>query len=304
MHYALATIAHAGRPTPVIEIGGRFHDLHAVAPDLMEPEPSRGLMSLFRDWDRADQRLGEIAASLGGSDRGLVQPAPASAQFMAPLLTPNKLMLGGANYYEHMRVEAGVPDFKKETAIPVFFLKPPSTSLVGSGKTVRYPKQSKKFDWEIELAVAVAHRLKDATVAQAAAAIAGYMVGIDLSARDWQFNQRHPFKFDLFGGKAFDTSCPMGPLFVPARFVDDTKLQLQLWVNGVLKQNAPSSDMIWSAAEQLSAASEHVTLEPGDVLLTGTPSGVGAFRGEFLKVGDKITAEITGLGRLEVEVME
>lgn len=304
MQYALATIRVAGRPTPAIEVGGSYFEIAKVAPDLLQPEPSRGLMNVFNDWPASDRKLGELAARLSGSTEGRIDPAPRADQFMAPLLSPNKLLLGGANYYEHMRKEVGRPDFQKETATPAFFMKPPSTSLVGCGKTVRYPRQSQKFDWEIELAIAVGRKLRNASVAEAEAAIAGYMVGLDLSLRDWQFNPKHPFKTDLFCGKAFDDSCPLGPKFVPARFVDGSNLQLQLWVNGALKQNANSSDMIWSPAEQLVAISEHVTLEPGDVLLTGTPAGVGAFRNEFLKVGDVIRAEITGLGTLEVEVID
>jgi 2-keto-4-pentenoate hydratase/2-oxohepta-3-ene-1,7-dioic acid hydratase in catechol pathway len=128
-------------------------------------------------------------------------------------------------------------------------------------------------------------------------------VGIDLSARDWQFHPKHLVKFDLFGGKSFGDSCPLGPKITPARFVQHDHLQLKLWVNGELKQNANMSDMIWSLAEQISAISDHVTLEPGDVILTGTPSGVGLASGTFLKVGDTVEAEIDGLGRLSVEIV-
>lgn len=302
MQFALATIRVSGEPVPAIEIQGRYYDLRIVAPNLLQPEPNRGLMNLFADWARSERALEVLAGQLAGTERGLLDPAP--DQFMAPLLTPSKLLLGGANYYDHMRKEVGQPNFQKETASPAFFMKPPSTSLVGCGKTVRYPKQSTKFDWEIELAVAVGRKIRNASVAGAHAAIAGYMIGLDLSLRDWQFNPKHPFKIDLFSGKAFDDSCPLGPKFVPSRFVDGGNLHLRLWVNGALKQDANSSDMIWSPAEQLAAISEHVTLEPGDVLLTGTPAGVGAFRGEFLKVGDRIKAEITGLGTLQVEIIE
>src|SRR5690606_33848803 len=146
---------------------------------------------------------------------------------------------------------ANRPDFQKETACPVFFMKPASTSLVGGGKSVRYPIQSNEYDWEIELAVVAGRRLRRASLEEAASAIAGYAVGLDMSVRDWQMNERHPWKFNLITGKAFDDSCPIGPKFVPARFVDEKNLQLRLWVNGVLKQNAHTSDMIWSAAEQL-----------------------------------------------------
>ena len=211
--------------------------------------------------------------------------------------------MGGANYYEHIRVEEGKADFTKEDNIPVFFLKDPRVSLVGPG-AVRYPSQSVRFDWEIELAVVVGARLRKCTTEEAKSAIAGYSVGIDLSARDWQMNEAHPFKFDLFTGKAFDDSCPMGPRFVPAKFVDVPALTLKLWVNDELMQNASNDDMVWSPAEQLAAVSQHVTLYPGDLLLTGTPAGVGMGRGRYLNVGDRVEAEISGLGRLKIEIVE
>jgi 2-keto-4-pentenoate hydratase/2-oxohepta-3-ene-1,7-dioic acid hydratase in catechol pathway len=222
---------------------------------------------------------------------------------MTPLQYPSKLVLGGANYYEHMFKDANKPDFRKEDSLPVFFLKPPTTRLVGCGKTVRFPVQSTQLDWEIELAVIVGKKLRRASQEEVRGAIAGYAIGLDLSARDWQMNPRHPWKFDLFTGKAFDDGCPLGPKIVPARFVDPDNLHLRLWVNGELKQDAHTSDMIWPVAEQLSVLSEHVTLEPGDILLTGTPAGVGMPAGTFLAVGDTVKAEIDGLGTLQVEIV-
>jgi 2-keto-4-pentenoate hydratase/2-oxohepta-3-ene-1,7-dioic acid hydratase in catechol pathway len=188
--------------------------------------------------------------------------------------------------------------------MPTLFFKPPATTLVGSGKSVRYPTQSKKFDWEIELAAVIGKRARRVRAAAALDCVAGYTIGIDLSARDWQFHPKHLVKFDLFGGKGFDDSCPLGPKIVPARFVDHGNLQLRLYVNGELKQNANTRDMIWSLAEQIEAMSEHVTLDPGDVILTGTPAGVGLATGTYLKVGDRIDAHIDQLGQLSVEVVE
>jgi 2-keto-4-pentenoate hydratase/2-oxohepta-3-ene-1,7-dioic acid hydratase in catechol pathway len=130
--------------------------------------------------------------------------------------------------------------------------------------------------------------------------IAGYTVGIDLSARDWQFHPKHMVKFDLFGGKAFDASNPLGPCIVPAGRFNADDLQMTLKVNGEVKQHARTSLMIWNIAEQLAFITEHVTLEPGDVVMTGTPSGVGLKTGTFLKPGDKIDAEIEGIGNLAV----
>jgi 2-keto-4-pentenoate hydratase/2-oxohepta-3-ene-1,7-dioic acid hydratase in catechol pathway len=134
--------------------------------------------------------------------------------------------------------------------------------------------------------------------------VAGYTIGIDLSARDWQKHPKHLVKFDLFGGKAFDNSNPLGPRIVPAPFLDPSDLELTLKVNGDIRQHAQTSQMIWSIAEQIEAITQHVTLEPGDILMTGTPSGVGLSTGTYLKVGDRIDAEIEGLGCLTVEIAE
>jgi 2-keto-4-pentenoate hydratase/2-oxohepta-3-ene-1,7-dioic acid hydratase in catechol pathway len=303
LQFSLATILENDKPTPVLEINEEFYRLASLAPDLLSKAPARGLMNLFDDWEASEARLLSLAAEIDKHASARVEPAPRVSDFMTPLQYPSKLVLGGANYYEHMFKDANKPDFRKEDSLPVFFLKPPTTSLVGCGKTVRFPVQSAQLDWEIELAVVVGKRLRRASQDEVQSAIAGYAVGLDLSARDWQMNPRHPWKFDLFTGKAFDDSCPLGPKFVPARFVDASDLRLQLWVNGEIKQDARTSDMIWPVAEQLSVLSEHVTLEPGDILLTGTPAGVGMPAGTFLKVGDEVKAEIEGLGTLQVEII-
>lgn len=304
MAYSLSTIRYQGKRTPVIEVGGRYFSLGTVAPDLLKPHPERGLMNLFDDWASSDVKLLALSERLAKSKDGAIAPAPAEADFMTPLQFPPKLALGGANYYDHVHKDAKMPDFRKENSIPIFFLKAPSTTLVGCGKTVRYPKQSVKFDWEIELAVIISKKARKIAEKDALSVVAGYTVGIDLSARDLQSHPKSPFKFDLFGGKTFDDSCPLGPKIVPARFVEPQNLDLRLWVNGEIKQDANTSDMIWSVAEEIAHASETITLEPGDVLLTGTPAGVGMASGTYLKVGDKIDAEIEGLGKLSVEVVD
>jgi 2-keto-4-pentenoate hydratase/2-oxohepta-3-ene-1,7-dioic acid hydratase in catechol pathway len=303
MTYSLATVRRNSQPTPVVEIDNGFYALAEVAPELLQSTPGRGLMNIFESWEQRRGQLAQLADRLRKSPEKAIEPRPRDEDFMTPLQYPSKLLLAGANYYEHMHRDAKMLDFRKENSIPVFFLKAPTTSLVGCGKTVRYPRQSSKFDWEIELAVVMGKKVRDISVSEALDTVAGYAVGIDLSARDWQFHPKHPFKFDVFGGKSFDDSCPLGPKIVPAAFVDPSNLQLRLSVNGELKQNANTSDMIWTIAELIAAVSEHLTLEPGDILLTGTPAGVGLATGTYLKVGDKIDAEIDGLGRLSVEIV-
>ncbi|NPT53659.1 fumarylacetoacetate hydrolase family protein [Paraburkholderia elongata] len=301
--YTLATFRHQGKPTPVIEVGRRYWPISTVAPDLLPADSARGLMQLFDDWEQSHKRLASLSGRLKSEGApGEIQAPQSADDILAPLLYPNKLVMLGANYLDHMQQDAGYVDFDKSSKIPVLFMKPPTTAIVGSGASVPYPVQTQKFDWEIELAVVIGKRATRLTVENAMSCIAGYTVGIDLSARDWQFHEKHLVKFDLFGGKAFDSSNPLGPCIVPADQINANDLQLTLKVNGEVKQHARTSLMIWNIAEQLAAITEHVTLEPGDIVMTGTPSGVGLKTGTFLKPGDKLDAEIEGIGHLAVQV--
>ena len=281
--YTLATFRLQGKPTPVIEVGGRYWPISTVAPDLLPVDSARGLMQLFDDWEQSHKRLARLSGRLKSEGApGEIQSPQSADDILAPLLYPNKLVMLGANYLDHMHEDAGYADFDKSSKIPVLFMKPPTTAIVGSGASVPYPVQTQKFDWEIELAVVIGKRATRLTVENAMSCIAGYTVGIDLSARDWQFHEKHLVKFDLFGGKAFDSSNPLGPCIVPADQINANDLQLTLKVNGEVKQHARTSLMIWNIAEQLAAITEHVTLEPGDIVMTGTPSGVGLKSGTFL----------------------
>jgi 2-keto-4-pentenoate hydratase/2-oxohepta-3-ene-1,7-dioic acid hydratase in catechol pathway len=187
-----------------------------------------------------------------------------------------------------------------------FFFKPPTTTMVGPGRTVVVPTDTSQFDWEIELAVVIGRRLSHATEAEARRAIAGYSVGLDLSARDLTTPPDSPIQVDLARGKCQDTMSPMGPHIRPAAFVPDPQsLRLRLSVNGVVRQDASTSEMLYSIEEQISIISRFVTLEPGDVVFTGSPAGSAKAHGvAFLKAGDEIAAEIEGVGLLEVAVRE
>jgi 2-keto-4-pentenoate hydratase/2-oxohepta-3-ene-1,7-dioic acid hydratase in catechol pathway len=303
MRYTLATVNHQGKPTPVIGVNGQYWSLAECAPELFDGN-APNLLGLFEDWAGNNERLSALADKLSArSPAGALSPQPAAHAFMTPLQFPRKVVLMGANYYDHVKGDAGFTDFDKQNKVPTLFLKPPTTTLVGAGKSVRYPSQSDKFDWEIELAAIISKKGKHIPVESALDYVAAYTIGLDLSARDWQFDPQHIVKWDLYGGKAFDDSCPLGPTLTPARFVDVRNLQLKLKLNGELKQNANTRDMIWSLEEQIAAMSEHVTLEPGDVIMTGTPSGVGLKTGTFMKVGDRLDAEISELGCLSVEII-
>jgi 2-keto-4-pentenoate hydratase/2-oxohepta-3-ene-1,7-dioic acid hydratase in catechol pathway len=304
VQFSLATLRIDGVPTPVLTVNDRHYRIADVAPDVLALDPPGGLMTVFARWAEAEPVLLEAVRALGEDASTATVPAPTRLEdWLTPLRYPSKVICTGANYYDHVTQDGGHRDFNKEDNIPVFFLKPPTTTLVGQGKSVRYPMQSGKFDYELELAFVIGKRGRHIAVEDARDHIAGYTIGLDLSARDWQRHPKHLAKFDLFGGKAFDDSCPLGPAIVPARFVDDGNLALKFHLNGQLKQDANTKDMIWPVPELVSRISEHVTLEPGDVVLTGTPAGVGLSTGVLMRVGDRLHGEITGIGSLEVEIV-
>jgi 2-keto-4-pentenoate hydratase/2-oxohepta-3-ene-1,7-dioic acid hydratase in catechol pathway len=305
MQFSLATQRIDGAPTPVLTIDERHYRIADVVSEVLAPDPSAGLMTVFARWAETEPVLLAAAQALrqGVSAHTALRAPERLEDCLTPLRYPRKVICTGANYYDHVMYDGGHSGFNKDDNIPVFFLKPPTTTLVGQGKSVRYPVQSCKFDYELELAFVIGKRGRHIAVEEARDHIAGYTIGLDLSARDWQRHPKHLAKFDLFGGKAFDDSCPLGPAIVPARFVDDGNLALKFRLNGELKQDANTKDMIWPVPELVSRISEHLTLEPGDVVLTGTPAGVGLSTGTWMQVGDRLQGEISGLGSLEVEII-
>jgi 2-keto-4-pentenoate hydratase/2-oxohepta-3-ene-1,7-dioic acid hydratase in catechol pathway len=301
--FSLSTVRIDGTATPVLQLpDGRTYMLADLAPEAVAANPAAGLMAVFANWETAEPLLHAAVDALPGRQIDPVAWPAELEDWLTPLQYPNKVICAGANYYDHVFNDGGHTGFSKEDNVPVFFLKPPTTTLVGQGRSVRYPAQSEKFDYELELAFVVGRRGRNIPVDRAREHIAGYAIALDLSARDWQRHPKHLVKFDLFGGKVFDDSCPLGPGIVPARFIDDTDLQLQFRLNGELRQNANTSDLIWSVPELVSLISEHVTLEPGDVVLTGTPAGVGLSTGSWMQVGDQLEGTITGLGSISVQI--
>jgi len=304
--FSLSTIDVDGTATAVVLVNDTLYRIEDIAPSVLPSPALAGLMGVFERWPENEPVLVDAVARLE-SNPGAVSPIPHPAsleKWLTPLQFPRKVICTGFNYLSHVAKDGGHSSFSKDDNIPVFFLKPPTTTLVGPGASVRYPAQSAKFDYELELAVIIGRRGRKIPLAEAMSYVAGYTIGLDMSARDWQRHPQHMAKFDLFGGKAFDDSCPLGPGIVPARFVDQDNLQLRLRVNGELRQDASTSGMIWNVAEQIARISEHVTLEPGDVIMTGTPEGVGLSTGTWLKVGDVLEAEITGLCALTVQIVD
>ncbi|MBV8912433.1 MAG: fumarylacetoacetate hydrolase family protein [Acetobacteraceae bacterium] len=291
--WALATIDTGVGPLACVERGGQLYRLEPVLARAGLPGED-AVLQLFEHWDWALEAL--EGAELRPED------AVPPGRRLAPLLYPGKVLCAGANYYKHL-AEMGMPGARKEDQRLFFFFKPPRNAVVGEGDTVRMPIGTRAFDWEVELAVVIGRRARNVSVADAMAHVAGYTIGIDFSARDHNRAPETFYKLDWVAGKANDTCCPLGPRMVPKSALPDPQAtRLRLSVNGAVKQEDTSADMIFSISEQISIASRIMTLDPGDVLLTGTPAGVGVPKGTFLQIGDRVDAEIEGIGQLSVRI--
>lgn len=202
-----------------------------------------------------------------------------------------KIVCLARNYAEHAR-ELG----NETPAAPVLFMKPAS-SVIGDGDTVRIPAYSQECHYEVELALLIGTQARNVTADKALEHVAGYGVSIDMTLRDVQ-NQLKAKGLPWEIAKGFDTACPLSD-FVPAEAVADPhNLNLKLAVNGEARQNGSSADMINRVPQIIAHISAIFTLEPGDVILTGTPAGVGQVR-----AGDVMTAEIVSIGRLTIPVI-
>ena len=226
-----------------------------------------------------------------------------------PPLQPGTIYCAGANYADHVaemarsRNEPPPPDPRSLGLKPWFFIKP-RNCVVGPGARVARPPGCAKLDWEAELVAVIGAPARKVTPEEALNYVAGYTIANDLSARDLsrraQVPPGSPFHFDWTAQKGFEGSCPLGPRLVPAAEIPDPQsLAIRLWVNGALKQDSSTRQMIYSVAEQIAHLSTLITLQPDDIILTGTPAGVGTPRNEFLQPGDKVEVEIERLGRLE-----
>lgn len=267
-------------------------------------EPGYGsVLGILDDWTLAHQRL-ETAAGLPRSEGKPYR----QTKLLTPVRWPGTVYCAGANYKDHdaeMRQLSNLPPQEDPHTLglkPWFFMKAPR-SVVGPDETIRISAYSEKMDWEAELAVIIGRPARNVSIEDALSYVAGYSVGDDLSARDFSLRPQlpltNPFAWDWLRHKSFDGACPIGPWIVPASYVSNpANLPIKLWVNGTLKQDSNSGNMIFNIAEQISHISSGMTLYPGDVIMTGTPAGVGHARGEYLKAGDVVKVEIDGIGSI------
>jgi len=257
----------------------------------------------------AASKLADWVARSEGRLPASAKIATADAQLLVPIPRPNKLFLLAGNYNEHIQ-EGGGKAAERETTFPYVFMKPPTTTLTDPGKPVAIPSVSPyAIDWELELAVVIGRNAKGVSADKALDYVAGYTVVNDISNRKFRPNpnrvEREKDKFfDWMHGKWHDSFCPCGPCITSAADIKDPQdLKMQLRVNDDLKQDASTAQQIFSVAQVIEFVSSIVTLEPGDIISTGTPAGVGSAKGTFLKPGDTLHAMIAGIGTLTSPVI-
>jgi 2-keto-4-pentenoate hydratase/2-oxohepta-3-ene-1,7-dioic acid hydratase in catechol pathway len=224
-------------------------------------------------------------------------PLPPNIELLPPVPNPRKIICVGKNFAEHARETGAAPPGE-----PVFFSKFP-TALIGPGRQIVLPKESSQVDYEAELVAIIGRGGRAIKRDTALKHVAGYCCGNDITARDWQRNK--PGGQWLLG-KSFDTFAPLGPALVTADEIPDPQnLNIQLRLNGQIMQQASTAEMLYSLAELIAYVSRVCTLEPGDLLFSGTPAGVGFVRTPpvFLKDGDLLEVEIEMIGILENAVI-
>ena len=253
--------------------------------DLTEARLASDMISLIAAWPRVK----------GDVDKFVQATKPqvklSAVRLKAPVPQPQKILAIGLNYADHIE-ESGQPKPERQ----IWFAKLPN-AVNGPFDPIRLPKVSASVDYEAELVVVIGKRCRHVAKQDAADVIFGYCAGNDVSVRDWQF---HTTQWLL--GKSFDTHAPFGPWIVTADELGDPHvLGIRCLVNGALRQNSNTKHLVFNVFDQIALLSQAVTLEPGDVIFTGTPGGVGfAMKPPvFLKAGDVVRVEIDRIGALE-----
>lgn len=292
----LATVSNGGNPFVTVKLeNGNWLDI---------AKAGGSLSSVLDIIDAGDTALAALRAVVSQADAGQHAGAViADPKFLAPIPKPRKnVFCVGRNYAEH--IAEGDRAQKQNVGVtehPVYFTKPPTSIVDPGGDILLFPNASTSFDYEVELAVIIGKAGRDIAKENAFDHIFGYTILNDISVRDVQ--RRHGGQY--FKGKGFDGSCPLGPWIVTADAIKDPhKLKIGLTVNGEQRQDGTTADMIFDIPTLIASLSEGMTLEPGDIIATGTPSGVGYAMDppRFLAAGDTVTCSISEIGELSNSV--
>ena len=277
----------SGEPRAGALVGESIVDLNRADREL----PSN-VLALLQAGPSALERARRVVAGAAPDSSSAIGLPLSSVRLLAPIPRPPKIVCIGVNYADHA-AEAG----RALPTKPSVFLKAPST-VIGPGEPIVRPPTTEQLDYEIELAVVIGQRAKSVPRARAMDYVAGYTIVNDVSARDLQLATDG----GVIVGKNFDSSAPMGPwLALADEIPDPTSLRLRTWVNDELRQDGNTRTLIFDVPAIIAFLTQQLTLEPGDVIATGTPSGVGlGMRPQvWLQPGDVVRMEIDGLGTLE-----
>lgn len=297
MTFTLANITTPSGPAAAIVAGDKVMGIAAIT----GRPTDRDMLSVIADWAAVESQLVAANAKAG------VPWTPLSAvTLLAPLTNPGAIFCAGSNYQDHAAEMAArhgrpaPPDLHTRGLRSWHFIK--STHCIAAPNArIRLHPRSQQVDWEAELAVIIGKTAFQVSESTAMDYVFGYTIANDLSARDLSRREQmpDPFKMDWTSHKNWDNSCPIGPWIVLARDIADPQsLSVALDVNGVVKQDSNTSKMIFKISELIADLSSNFTLWPGDIILTGTPAGVGAARNEFLREGDVVRIRIEQIGEL------
>ena len=320
--FRLATLVReGGLPVVAMVIGDRAISIHDAQRALAKNQTREldlvgGLLGLLPNWERNFAVLKEIAAVVSSETLDAERFAryafdPRSLRTLPPILRPSKIMCAAQNYPTHLEemkafqgsvpANADLPGAGHGDVAargPYLWLKAPS-SQCGAYDDIELPTADSKVDWEVEMAVVIGKLGRKISCDKAIEHVAGFLTMNDVSRRDTLLRPDRPgLRSDWFASKSHDGFAPMGPYFVPREFVNHQHLRLHLSVNDVTKQDGNTANLIFSPEEQIEYASSVLTLEPGDVLATGTCGGVGQATNTFINPGDIVVAEVEHLGAL------
>lgn len=283
----------------VLDLGEALRSLAIADGGGGEPSPET-LVDFFAAGSKARADTARVMKSEcpeGSSPEAYLHSLDGRVELLAPLLKPSKIIAIGRNYRDHAREAGGpLPD------MPRIFAKW-ATTIVGPGQPIIKPRETDQLDWEVEMAVVIGRPAHCVPVGAALDYVGGYTIALDITARDIQ--HRNPEQLTL--GKNFRTFTPMGAWVVTSDEVSDpSALDIQLWVNDVLMQDSNTKHLIFDVPYLVSFLSNVLDLEPGDVISTGSPSGVGAHREPpiFLQPGDHVRAQLGGVCELETHVVD
>lgn len=271
-----------------------------------DSETFTSVREIIQQWPLALEKLDTAA------HRMAARKPLKDVRLLAPLPNPCNIYITGANYTDHIEEMAQALGVElvadaKGRGYPPWFVPKSASSVVGPNARVTTPPGVQRLDWEVELAVIIGRAGSNVSVNEALDYVAGYTVANDLSARDRMARDYEAadsaLRLDWLRHKSFAGSCPLGPAITPAVLVPDVQnLAIKLWVNDELMQDSHTSRMIYGVADLVSGLSEQVPLQPGDMILTGTPSGVGSAKQRFLQPGDRVRQWIDQIGEFEFTI--